>query len=218
LWKASDGMPSHAGQPPFRPTDEEILAAVRALRAGAGQDAFAPIYFRFLPPLLRFFSNRPELREEARDLAQKTLVQAFQNIGQYRFEAPFAAWIRQIGENVWRNAVRDRRAAKRDAPVESLDAVESEGAEGPHLQVADPAPSPEDVALKEERLRVLRAAMSTLPDGMRRCIELRVVSDLKYKEIAEVTGIGIDSVRSQLHEAKQRLKPVLEEYFSGADL
>ena len=43
-------------------------------------------------------------------------------------------------------------------------------------------------------------------------------ADLTYEEIAEITGVRLNSVRSQLFEARQRLKPVLDEYFSGADV
>jgi DNA-directed RNA polymerase specialized sigma24 family protein len=53
---------------------------------------------------------------------------------------------------------------------------------------------------------------------MRRCTELRLLADLKYQEIASLTGIGLNSVRSQLFEARQRLKPILDHYFQGADL
>jgi RNA polymerase sigma-70 factor (ECF subfamily) len=216
-------MLSNEGQEPGpgglgRQEEEEILAAVRALQAGAGPDAFAPIYDRLVRPLFRFFANRPALRNEADDLAQTTLWRAYEKIGQYRFEAGFSTWVRQIGENVWKNAVRDRQTAKRGAPVESLDPVGEEGQEEPlHLQVADEGPTPEEAAMAQERVLVLRAAIEALPSGMRQCAELRLVGGLKYREIAAVMGIGINTVRSQLSEARKRLKPVLDEYFQGAD-
>jgi RNA polymerase sigma factor (sigma-70 family) len=65
---------------------------------------------------------------------------------------------------------------------------------------------------------VLRDAIESLPPGMRQCTELRLFADLKYQEISRITGIGLNSVRSQLFEARQRLKPVLDHYFQGADL
>src|SRR3954451_3598584 len=99
---------------PSAPRDEEeILVAVRALQNGAGQDAFGVIFRHFYRPLFRFFANQPALREEAEDLTQVTLFRAYEKIDQYRFEASFSAWVRQIGENVWKNAVRARQAAKR---------------------------------------------------------------------------------------------------------
>src|SRR5688572_16377294 len=84
--------------------DEEILASVRALQAGAGSHAFEPIFRRFLPPLLRFFSKRDFPAAVAEELAQTTLAKAYQSIGQYRFEAGFSSWLLRIAENVWKNA------------------------------------------------------------------------------------------------------------------
>lgn len=219
-------MPSNHGQggESPRPTaadreDEEILAAVRALQAGAGRDAFAPIARKFWKPLHTFFYNRPDLRDQAEDLTQATLLNAYQKIGTYRFEAAFFTWLRQIAENIWKNAVRDLRTAKRGAPVQSLDSVVDEDREEPaSLKIPDEAPTPEQMALAEERVRLLRQAIEALPPGMRQCIELRVFADLKYREIADATGIGLDSVRSQLFEARKRLKPVLDEHFHGAEL
>lgn len=200
--------------PPDPPGDEEVLKAVRALQAGAGRDAFAPIYRRYRRSLFAFFSRQSTLREEAEDLAQQTLFRAYENIHQYRFEARFQTWLRQIGENVWRNAVRERQAAKRDARLEPLDPT---GQDEEAASVVDAAPTPEQTVLAEERRRVLRAAIDSLPPGMRLCTRLRLFADLKYREISAVTGISLDTVRSQLFEARQRLKLVLDEYFQGVD-
>ncbi len=193
--------------------------AVRALQAGAGPDAFAPIALHFLKPLIIFFANRPVLRQEARDLAQTTLIRVLENIHQYRFEARFSTWLRHIAENVWKNAVRDLQTAKRGAPVESLDtAADESGNDQGALQIADESGTPEEEILAREKAAVLRRAIEALPPGMRRCTELRLYANLKYREIADQMGIGISSVKSQLFEARQHLKPVLDEYFQGADL
>ncbi len=192
--------------------DEKIRAAIRALQAGAGPDAFAAVFRRFYRPLYNFFSNRPVLRQEADDLTQVTLIRALQNILQYRCEANFEAWLLRIAENVWNNTVRDQLAVKRGA---RLTTQEPEADDGPQLP-AGKAPGPEELVLAEERTRVLRQAIDTLPPGMRTCTELRLYGDLEYQEIAEVTGIGLNSVRSQLFEARKRLRPVLEEYFQDA--
>lgn len=199
-----------------RTEDEEILQAVRALQAGAGPDAFGPVFSRFYRPLYLFFANRPALREDADDLAQTTLLRVFENIHQYRFEASFEAWLWQIGQNVWRNAVRERQALKRGPETETLDEAGEHGEILPAGGVFGDVPAtPEEVVLLGERVRILRAAIEGLPPGMRQCAELRLFADLKYREIAELTGIGLNTVRSQLFEARKRLKPVLDEYFQG---
>lgn len=198
--------------------DEAILSAVRALQSGVGRDAFEVIFRRFYRPLFIFFSNRPALREEADDLAQSTLFRAYEKIHQFRCETSFEAWLWQIAENLWKNTVRERRAAKRPQIVASLELTADPEDEASQLLVSDEAPNPEQAVLAEERTRMLQQAIEALPPGMRWCTELRLFSDLQYREISDVTGIGLNSVRSQLFEARKRLKPILDEYFRGAEL
>jgi DNA-directed RNA polymerase specialized sigma24 family protein len=44
---------------------------------------------------------------------------------------------------------------------------------------------------------------------MRRCLALRVEQDLKYREIASVMRLSIDTVKAHLFQARQRLKETL---------
>lgn len=191
--------------------DEEILEAVRALQGGASSDVFAVIYNRYRPALRSFFSHRCARVSEADDLAQNTLLRVFERIHQYRPEeqASFSAWLWTIAENVVRNAVRDGKAQKRFGETIEVDQ------EGPDALRAA-TPDPEQAALDRERTQVLREAIESLPDGMRRCAELRLFG-FKYDDIARRMGIGLNSVRSQLFEARRRLKPVLDTYFQGVE-
>lgn len=206
--------------PPELPEDEEIRRAVQALQAGGDPAAFELIFRRYYRPLFNFFSKQRALQEDADDLAQATLLRAFQNIRQCRSGESFRAWLWKIGENVWRNAAREGRAVKRSARLETLDPTGAEGEESGKaaaLFVADEGPTPEQAALAGEGQRVLREAIDSLPVGMRRCTRLLLFAELKYREIADVTGTGLNTVRSQLFEARRRLKPVLEKYFRDAD-
>ncbi len=214
-------MPSDSGQRggTASPADEEILAAVRALQAGAGSEAFGPIARGLTRPLTTFFAKRVKVRDQADDLVQLTLIRVYEKIGQYRFEAPFSAWVATIAGNIWFNECRHWNAAKRGAPVESLSSRTDEGREGDESRaLADPGPSPEAEALAAEQQKVVRLAIESLPRGMRIVAELQLIVGLKYREISEITGISLDAVRSQLFEARKRLKPLLEQYFQGLDL
>ncbi len=204
--------------------DEEILEAVRILQGGGAPEAFGVIFRRFYNPLFKFFANQPLLRADADDLVQATLWRAYQKIELYSADsgAAFGGWLRKMAENVWKNAVREQQADKRVALWEALslsaeDGEARDGTPAPVAALADPEPSPEQALLDLERTRVLQDAIEALPPGMRRCAELRLFDELKYQEIADLTGVGLNSVRSQLFEVRQRLKPVLDAYFQGAD-
>ena len=57
-------------------------------------------------------------------------------------------------------------------------------------------------------------AMADLPPQMRRGVELRVNQDLKYREIAVLMGVSIDTVKAHLFQARQMLKARLGNYFA----
>lgn len=219
-----DGLPSDAaaqsGREP-RHMVPEVERSVRALQAGADPAAFETIYRAYYRPLFYFFANQQRLREDADDLAQETLLRAFEKIHTYDFRSDLIGWLRRIAENVWRNALRSRQTLRRGGFQMSLATSDDDSGAIPVPEqplFGEPPPNPEQQALQTERCRVLETALAALPAGMRRCTELRLGHDLKYEEIATVMGIGLGSVRSQLFEARKRLRPVLDRYFSGAEL
>ena len=73
---------------------------------------------------------------------------------------------------------------------------------------------PLDRLIAEERLQQLREALLDLPPQMRQCVLLRLDQELKYREIAEVMNIAVNTVKSQLAQAKDRLRTRLEESFT----
>jgi RNA polymerase sigma-70 factor (ECF subfamily) len=54
-------------------------------------------------------------------------------------------------------------------------------------------------------------ALQDLPEQMRRCFILRFDQQLRYREIAAVMQISIQTVKSHLHQARERLKAILAE-------
>jgi RNA polymerase sigma-70 factor (ECF subfamily) len=72
-------------------------------------------------------------------------------------------------------------------------------------------------AITREQYGILREALAELPEQMRQCVRLRLKDDLKYKEIAEVMKISIETVKTHLHHAKKRLRPRLEPHFGRID-
>jgi RNA polymerase sigma-70 factor (ECF subfamily) len=122
----------------------------------------------------------------------------------FRHDASVETWLFTIAANVWRNEVRSRTASKREGrevPLEGL--AESPGALSTELHEAD---DPLAGLLEEERAGLLREALDELPAQMRRCLLLRLDQELKYREIAQVLQVSIETVKSQLFQARERLR------------
>jgi RNA polymerase sigma-70 factor (ECF subfamily) len=70
--------------------------------------------------------------------------------------------------------------------------------------VEDLNDSPEEQLLKRERLEWLRSAIARLTPQQAECLHLRL-SGLRYREIADVMGIGISAVGELVQRAMLRL-------------
>ncbi len=112
--------------------------------------------------------------------------------------------------------VRDQSARKRDGREASLDSMDTS------TQSALQSSTREEEKLlphllDEERSRLLHAAIQNLPPQMRRCLQLRLGLGLKYRDIADVMQISVDTVKAHLFQAKQKLRDELGNYFSGIE-
>jgi RNA polymerase sigma-70 factor (ECF subfamily) len=186
--------------------------------AGDVEETFRALFHRYYPSLLRFFARRGFSPETCEDLGQETFIRVFRGIGAFRGEARFESWLFKIARNVYLNELRRQDTRKHKAtelPLDVLIAAE-DAADGPQARMpaALEAPaSPED-ALVRAQLGELADGLARLPTQMRQCMMLRVGQDLRYREIAEVMGISIEAVKSHLHQAKARLRPLLGGIFS----
>jgi RNA polymerase sigma-70 factor (ECF subfamily) len=190
----------------------ELAALVRRLQAEGLTDELAEeLYRRLYRPLHVLFASRPRLRERAEDLAHETLLRIFAAIGDFRFESSVETWAWRVAQNIAANAERDLQAAKRDAIELALDEAPVGGGSAPLDLLETPEPSPEDHAAGGElRRRAVRAVLD-LPARMRRCWLLRDLHGLSERQTAAALGVTEGTVKSQMHEARKRLRAVLPE-------
>jgi RNA polymerase sigma factor (sigma-70 family) len=120
-----------------------------------------------------------------------------------------------VASNLHRNEQRRRHREKRAAPEVSIEAAADSAA--PLEPPADEA-SPAREIYERERRDALARAVNGLPPQMRQILALRVDQDLKYREIAALLRISVDTVKSHLFQARQRLGAELgQEYGEWVD-
>lgn len=177
-------------------------------RAAVEHDEFGAFYERHYRLVVGFFRSRGLSGEESRDLAQDTFLGAYRGFGRFRGESSRKTWLMTIAANTWRNRLRDRSAAKRDAEEVSVDLwAQVEGEVDDDHQAGPASPeSPLEATLDAERKRALREASRDLPKQMKRCFYLYFYQGRKYREIAALLGVSIDTVKSQIHQAKAKLR------------
>ena len=154
--------------------------------------AFEPIVRRYQRVLYNVAFRMVGDREDARDIVQSAFVKAWEKLATFDPSYRFFSWMYRIVVNESLN-VRTRRV-----PTSTLD---------PDLPALG---DPEDSARSSERAACLQSALLRLSPDERNVLALRHFAELSYTEIAEALGLSDRTVKSRLHEARQRLGRMLE--------
>lgn len=178
-------------------TDAQLLAAART-----DPHAFRQLYERYAEPIHRFHLGRTRQPEAALDLTAETFAQAWLSRSRFEDRAGGSAgpWLYAIARHVLVASVRRRRlersACERLGLLSQLDRPEA---------VVEPS----DVWLDG-----LDHAWEELSPDVREAVRLRVLQELPYDEVAEVTGTSAGAARVRVHRGltalRHRLLPVKE--------
>jgi RNA polymerase sigma-70 factor, ECF subfamily len=141
----------------------------------------------------------------AEDLAQETFLKAFKHLRTFDRRFKFSNWLLRIAHNTAIDAIR--RRGPQEVSIE--DAADREQ---PMLDRAlvDPASNaaPRNVE-RADLARALDAAMGRLRPEYRQAVVLRYQEELGYEEIAEITGLPLGTVKSNLHRARSEMAQFL---------
>ena len=166
--------------------------------------------------IFALFTNAGFSVDEARDLVQETFLAAHRSWAQFEGRSSHKTWLIGIAKRIGSGTYRDRSRLKRKAKLVPLDEAWTDDTEGTPARHGDPSSDrPQQRLLRDERNRLLWNALEELPTQMRRMVILRLAQSLKYKEIAETLQVSVGTVRSQLFEARGKLRERLAEHFSN---
>jgi RNA polymerase sigma-70 factor, ECF subfamily len=187
-----------------RPSDEALM---REFQAGIAS-AMRELIGRYERPLYTFALRQLRAPTAAQDIVQETYMRVAQNALDFKHEAKFSTWIYTIARNLCIDQLR--KNALRRHP--SLDQAQGD-ADGPTLgeQTAGSRNVEREVVSANLR-EVLARAVEKLPDDQREVFLLREVSNLAFKEIADITGVSENTVKSRMRYALERLQGSLHEY------
>lgn len=198
--------------------DDELLALVLAVQnapEGMRERAFAALDRKVRPWAVSFLRKKGFSPEEVEDLTQEAMLRVYNGLKDFRRDSSFRVWFFEILTNVFRNELRFRHSAKREGVEVSLDAPAPLGGSAEpwvgDRELPDREEDPLALLLQREGLRRFRQALEELPAQMRRVCFLRYEHELKYREIASLLGISIETVKAHLHQAKRRLESRLRD-------
>ena len=141
--------------------------------------------------------------DSAADATQEAFISAYRAIGGYR-GGSFRAWLMRIVTNACYDELRRRKRR----PTSSLDALYVTDA-APGEVLASRSESPEAFAQRQDLQRALHAGLQTLPKEQRAALILSDVQGYDYKEIAEISGVSLGTVKSRLSRGRAKMRDYL---------
>ena len=190
---------------------DDIASWVERIQHGIEVELnFERVFRYFHPRLIHYFSRRGFDASACEDLTQILFARVFRAIQGVENPSHFTKWLFEIAHNTYANEIRRLKTGKRlglEVPLQEENEPESEDEESRHTAPALAAgtPSPHDEADRRAQVEALRRAFRTLPPKMRQCVLLRYLHGLKYREISEILGTKIDTVKAHLGAARVRL-------------
>ena len=206
--------PTSRGMSPMNDDERDVQIWIERWQRGIDREEnFRKIFQTYYRRIYVLFAKWGFDDVECEDLAQDTFLRVHRNLAGFRGDSKFVTWLWEIAANVRKNTLRSRGTQKRDAQEISLDESDTDGAAGGSVLALESGErDPLAVLLSGEQTQKLHEAMESLPPQMRRCVELRVNKDMKYREIAEKMNVSIDTVKAHLFQARQILKTKLDDF------
>ena len=147
------------------------------------------MYGLWRAPLLRYLAAMRLTKADSEDVAQEVFLALVHHLQRDGARDNLRGWVFRVGHNL---------ALKRQMQL---------GRVAESIEVWDPGPSPEDLAVLKRRQERLQAVVAALPERDRCCLVLRA-EGLRYREIAEVLEMSLGSVASALARSLGKLAAV----------
>ncbi|MEO7715005.1 MAG: sigma-70 family RNA polymerase sigma factor [Capsulimonas sp.] len=199
--------------------EEGLRGAAEALETKRAQNEllhdFDALVERYNKPLFNVIYQWIGDYDEAADLTQETFVSAYKAREQFRGDAQVYTWLYRIAHNHCKNRFKQRDRA-RQAEGPSLDAgVSGDGDDmvSETREIADWSFSPSRVLEQKELRALVQRAVDSLASEYKVVLVLREMEGMSYNEIADVTGLTMEAVKTRLNRARGMVRQRVEPYY-----
>lgn len=189
-------------------TDQELLAA----HVSGDRDAFATLFRRHRDRLWAVAVRTMGNHEDAADGLQDGMIAAYRRAGSYRGDAAVTTWLHRVVVNACLDRIRAGKVRRAEPLPDDLDDRGSLVA-ADRTGVDDPA----DVAVRDERRRLVLDALATLPLEQRAALVLVDMEGYPVAEVAEILGCPVGTVKSRCSRGRARLAELLAPLLDAGD-
>ena len=182
---------------PMSPTDNELMEDVRDGRV----ERLAVLFERYQIPLYNFFLRLTGNRAASEDLVQDVFMRVLKYRAGYLSESRFNVWLFQIARNAHVDHLRKQKGTVQ---------LDDQFVEAPSRE-----PLPGAAYESDREAELVRRALDRLPVQKREVLVLFRYQNLKLREIAELLGVQVGTVKAQVHRALKDLSRIYLELQKG---
>ena len=167
--------------------------------------AFDELLARYQSKLFNYIYFIVRNQEVAEDIFQETFVKAITTIQQGRYTASgkFGAWLTRIAHNMIIDGFRQERNEN------TISNDETEVDLFNDVDLCDD--NVEMQMINEQTLSDVHRLVDALPDNQREVVYMRFYQDLSFKEIADITGVSINTALGRMRYALLNMRRIAEE-------
>ena len=175
--------------------------------------SFTELWDTYIAQLRSYVKSRVKSLDDmlVEDICSRSFEKAFRQIGSFDpSKSQFFTWLRVIAKNVALDLLeQEQRLHPRDRVVYLDDGVQEFNVVAD--SIADRVDSPLESIIRGEDEQNTQSCIDALPELYREVARKRLIDGMAYKEIAEATGLELNTVRTRLRRAKALIEEMKHE-------
>jgi RNA polymerase sigma factor (sigma-70 family) len=162
------------------------------------------LIYRHKSKIYNFIFSKVLDQEVAEDIFQETFIKVIKTLkaGLYNEEGKFVSWVMRISHNLVIDYFRKSNRMPKFEVSDDYDVFQF---------ITDNAPNAENNLINDQVVNDLQQLIAELPDDQKEVLSMRLYRDMSFKEIAEITGVSINTALGRMRYAIINIRKMVEE-------
>lgn len=163
------------------------------------------LIYRHKSKIYNFIFSKVFDQEVAEDIFQETFIRVIKTLksGLYNEEGKFVSWVMRISHNLVIDYFRKSNRMPKFEASEDYDVFQF---------ITDNAPNAENNLINDQVVNDLQQLIAKLPEDQKEVLSMRLYRDMSFKEIAEITGVSINTALGRMRYAIINIRKMVEEH------
>ena len=154
--------------------------------------------------IFNFIYSKVHDRDISEDIFQETFIKVIKTLknGVYNEEGKFLSWVMRISHNLVIDYFRKSNRMPKFEASDDYDVFQF---------ITDNAPNAENNLIKDQVVNDLQNLITELPEDQKEVLNMRLYRDMSFKEIAEITGVSINTALGRMRYAIINIRKMIED-------